>query len=237
MALNDTRFPMGFTLVSVFLVVLLIGLGAQQLISHNWRDKVVTFSQERLTAPPVPLKEDMGRPWDYAFRIVTARGKFLHDKELLITGQVHGGRVGFRVITPLMMADDKVLFIDRGWVPVEKKDPVTRAEGQIEGDVEITGALRAPAHRGLFRPANDPINNKWHGVDPRLMTESLKLNKFRPFYLEAGPTPNPGGLPIGGYTPYKASGQPMLFAIAWFAIAFGVVLVYAERLRRYFRNR
>ncbi len=227
---------MGFLLVTVFLLVILCGLGSWQLINYNWQDKVIIFSNERLQKKPVALKDDMGRPWEYAFKVVRVTGTFLHDKELFITSKVHEGAVGFDLVTPLMLETGTVLFVDRGWIPLDKKQSTERALSQPSGQVEVVGAVMTPAHRGLFRPANDPLNGKWYGIDPRLMAQSLAIEKYQPFYLQAGPFPNPGGLPIGGYTPYQKTDKALYFAIAWFTLAFGVLLVIAERVRRFRRT-
>ncbi|MCW9033067.1 MAG: SURF1 family protein [Alphaproteobacteria bacterium] len=235
MTTQPSKFPMGFLLVTVFLLVILCGLGSWQLINYNWQDKVITFSSERLQKEPVPLKDDMGRPWEYAFNIVKVKGTFLHDKELFVTSKVHEGKLGFDLITPLKLETGTILFVDRGWIPLDKKEASERELSRQNGMVEVVGAVMAPAHRGLFRPANDPLNGKWYGVDPRLMAQSLSIEKFRPFYLQAGPFPNPGGLPIGGYTPFQKSDRSLIFAIAWFVMAFGVLIVIAERVRRHYR--
>ncbi len=48
------------------------------------------------------------------------------------------------------------ILVNRGWIPTDQKDPETRLEGQIEGEVEIEGILRLkekkPSYQGNVRP-------------------------------------------------------------------------------------
>ena len=46
----------------------------------------------------------------------------------------HGrAQSGFYVYTPLELADGRIVFVNRGFVPYDRKDPATRAEGQVGG--------------------------------------------------------------------------------------------------------
>ena len=43
-----------------------------------------------------------------------------------------------------------MVFVNRGFVPLDFKDPETRPEGQIEGEVTITGLVREPLREKAF---------------------------------------------------------------------------------------
>lgn len=50
--------------------------------------------------------------------------------------------------------------MNRGWVPIEKKDPLTRLDSQITGEVEIVGLVRASEDKPKFISAEHDITNR-----------------------------------------------------------------------------
>ena len=51
---------------------------------------------------------------------------------------------GFFVYTPLELADGRFVFVNRGFVPYDLKDAAKRPQGQVEGEVTVTGLARNP---------------------------------------------------------------------------------------------
>jgi surfeit locus 1 family protein len=124
-----------------------------------------------------------------------------------------------------------VLLVNRGWVPEDRRDPATRPDGQLAGSVVVEGLLRAPAHRGMFMPANDPAAGDWYRIDPAAMAAHLGLDDARPYFLEADRIALPGGLPVGGHPVIDTTNRHLIFAIAWFGLAVSAVAVYVAYLR------
>jgi hypothetical protein len=58
-------------------------------------------------------------------------------------------------IKPLY-AFSTTILVNRGWVPASHKNPNTRKAGQVEGEVEIIGAVRLDEKRAPFMPKNQP---------------------------------------------------------------------------------
>ena len=60
---------------------------------------------------------------------------------------------GRNVTVEIQTDDGRILLFDRGWVPSERKDPATRAAGQLPGRVDLVGgaiAAVAIAHQDTF---------------------------------------------------------------------------------------
>ena len=47
-----------------------------------------------------------------------------------------------------------------------------------------------------------------------------------PVFLEAGPTPNPGGIPIGGQTKVTLPNDHLQYAITWYILAVALAVIY-----------
>ncbi len=53
-----------------------------------------------------------------------------------------------------------------------------------------------------------------------------------PFFVDAGPAPNPGGLPVGGVTIIDLPNSHLQYAITWYGLAAALLAIVAVRLWR-----
>ncbi len=217
-------------------VAVLVGLGTWQLGRKAWKEGLIATLDQRLGAPPAPLP-----PWPTfgaatdEFRRVAFRATLLHHRESLVytTGSslrpdVAG--VGYWVFTPARLADGRLVMVDRGFVPERNRDPKTRTEGQVGGEVEVVGALRWPEAPGLFTPAADPGANLWFSRDPAAMAAAKGLGTIAPFYVaQESPTP-PGGLPRPGQLRPSLPNNHLGYAVTWYGLAVVLVVVFGVRL-------
>jgi surfeit locus 1 family protein len=134
------------------------------------------------------------------------------------------------VLTPLRESEGRIVFVNRGFIPSERKDPATRAAGQFAGTVHISGLLRLPpdAKPNWFLPDNRPDLNYWFWVDLPAMAaaDHLAVTDVAPFYIDADATPNPGGWPQGGVTPLSLPNDHLQYALTWFSLAAALVAIY-----------
>ena len=146
----------------------LVGLGVWQLQRLAWKEALIAERQAQSALPPVALDDALAAGDQLDYRKVRVAGRFLHERELYLDGRTHKGQVGIHVLTPLQLADGRALLVDRGWAPKAARDPATRTEGQVAGEVVLEGALRRGGWGGLelFRPANQPAENVWVWVEP-----------------------------------------------------------------------
>jgi surfeit locus 1 family protein len=221
------RFTLWPTLFAVPALVLIIGLGIWQLERLAWKTSLIDERSTAMAAPAVsvPSTLDAARPLD--FHHVTAAGRFDHTRELYIGALDSRGVEGYQVVTPFTLDDGHILLVNRGFVPGARKDPARRADGQIAGETNIEGILRLPVvPTGWLVPKNHPGDNFWIYVDIPGMSETMHLDNVLPFYVEAGPTPNPGGLPVGGQTRIALPNDHLQYALTWFSFAVTLVVIY-----------
>jgi surfeit locus 1 family protein len=74
---------------------------------------------------------------------------------------------GFHVVTPFVLAETaQTVLVNRGWVPVDKKNPASRPAGQVQGEQTVQAIVRKSSPKqGTFTPDNNPATNQWHWVD------------------------------------------------------------------------
>lgn len=229
---------------SLLLLAILLGLGTWQVQRLHWKEGLLARVDERIHSEPVDLatiEALHARSGDIEYRPVSVEGTFRHagERHYLATWK---GQSGFYIYTPLHLADGRWLFVNRGFVPYDRKDPASRTEGQVEGPVTITGLARtAPKEKPSFIvPENDPAKNVFYWKDLRAMAASAGLPAnaaILPFFVDAGDAPNPGGLPVGGVTRIDLPNNHLQYAITWYGLAAVLCVFLFLWLRRNMRGK
>lgn len=218
------------TVLTIFGLAILVGLGSWQIERLHWKlDLIATIKQRMAAAPaPVPAPDEWGSLdlQNLEYRHLKLEGRYLNQRELHYFAQDDEGAAGYDIITPLVLGDGSMVLVDRGFVPIGRKDPATRQQGQIEGETIVTGVARAPQATGLFTAPDDVAGNIWFTRDPAKMAEALDLSPVAPFYVEADKTPNLGGLPLGGRTQVEIRNQHFEYALTWFGLAIVLFAIY-----------
>jgi surfeit locus 1 family protein len=231
------RFWAALVFVPVALGIL-ISLGNWQVSRLYWKESLLADIQQRSTAAPVDLAElerlfAAGEAVDY--RHATASGHYLNDKERHFLATFEG-QSGFYLYTPLELADGRYLFVNRGFVPYDRKDPATRPESLVEGPQTVTGLARAELAEkpSSLVPDNDEAANIFYWKDLTRMAASVGLpaDRVLPFFLDADSTPVAAGLPKGGVTQIDLPNNHLQYAITWYGLAFALVAVVLAGLIR-----
>ncbi len=216
------------TLVTVPVTLALLGLGTWQIERLHWKEALIAERQAGLAAPVTLWSEAAGRLGQLHWHRVSAEGVFLNDRELVLAARSLNGNPGYHIVTPFEIAGGPVMLVDRGWVPLDRKMPPDRPEGQLEGRVTVTGILR-PGHRpSWLTPDNRPDRNFWFWLDLPAMVEAAAVGNraVTEAYLETDATPNPGGFPIGGQTRTSLPNDHLQYAITWYALALALAVIY-----------
>ncbi|MFP1631738.1 SURF1 family protein [Zhengella sp. ZM62] len=227
------------TALALVALVILVGLGNWQVRRLAWKEGLIDRIAERMASAPLPLagvETLFAGTGDVDYLPAMATGTFEHGGEQHFFA-THQGSSGYYVYTPLRLADGRVLFVNRGFVPFDRKDPATREAGQTAGVVTVTGLARNPLAEkpgGVYE--NDLAANIYYWKDLEAMAASAGLDpdKVLPFFLDADDTANPGGLPVGGVTLVNLPNNHLQYAITWYGLAValaGVWIAFAIRRR------
>ena len=139
---------------------------------------------------------------------------------------------GYLILTPLLQADGARILVNRGFVPLDRRDAASRKAGLLTGPVTVTGLLRPSEPRNMFTPVDEPGKEAWFTRDPALIAAHLHLARVAPFTLDADAEPaNPGGWPAGGATVLAIPNNHMSYALTWFGLALALAGVFAAFAR------
>jgi surfeit locus 1 family protein len=224
------------TLLCLICVGILCGLGVWQLQRKVWKENLIAMMTARLDATPQPLSPRA--QWakltqaDDEFRRVEFTAEVLPGQEALVytpgsplRSDVTGP--GYWVFAPARLLGGSVVVVDRGFVPLDRKDVATRAAGEPKGTVNIVGVLRWPEERSIFTPREEENGNVWFVRDPAAMSARGHWDAQAPFYVDQESPVPPGGWPKPGKLEVHLPDDHLQYAITWFGLAAGLIGVYA----------
>ena len=249
MSVEQTIRPRGRLSIFLALVLgltafaVLILLGTWQVQRLQWKEALLGTIEARVHAQPRPLDEVLASGLavsDLEYTPVTLEGVFVHSAERHFFATWNGAS-GFFVYTPLQRTQGDFVFVNRGFVPYDRKDPAKRPLSLVEGPVEVTGLLRAPLVEkpSSILPDNDPAKNLFYWKDIRAMASSSGLPadaSVLGVFVDANEAPNEGGLPVGGVTIIDLPNNHLQYAVTWYGLAAALAAVLGAALWRNFRR-
>ncbi|MFN3548350.1 MAG: SURF1 family protein [Mesorhizobium sp.] len=224
-------------------LAILLALGTWQVQRLQWKEALLATIEARVHAEPRPLDEVLGSGpavADLEYTPVRLEGVFVHSAERHFFATWNGAS-GFFVYTPLLRPTGDHVFVNRGFVPYDRKEPATRPQSLVEGPVEVAGLLRAPLVEkpSSILPDNDPAKNLFYWKDIRAMAESSGLPadaSVLGVFVDADDAPNAGGLPVGGVTIVDLPNNHLQYAVTWYGLAAALAAVLGAWLWRNLRR-
>lgn len=215
------------TAFCVPLLAALIALGVWQLERLHWKLGLIAEMNGHLHAAPISLDDILKLPQqDAQYRRVALYGHFENGRESYVFTATDNGLSAYHVVTPFVLDDGRVVFVDRGIVPPELRNPQTRAAGLLEGEQHVVGVWRTPDAPGVFTPAPDLKDRIWYSRNVAVMAKALGVKPTAPVLVEADAMPVPGGWPKGGQTVVSLPNDHLQYALTWFLLAAGLLVIY-----------
>jgi surfeit locus 1 family protein len=224
------------TFIMLVCLAILIGLGVWQLERKVWKENLIAAMTSRLDAPPQPLPPPS--QWgaltqaNDEFRRVAFTVTFVPGEEALVytpgsalRSDIKGP--GYFVFAPGKLANGGVVVVDRGFVPLDRKDKAKRSQGEPQGPLSVVGYLRWPESRSLFTPADDTKGSVLYLRDQAAMAAARHWGDVAPFYVDQEEPVPPGGLPAPGKMVVKLPDNHLQYAVTWFGLGAALVGVYS----------
>ena len=149
---------LGFHLLVIVGIVTMVNLGFWQLRRLDERTGVqrrrsasASRTRRRRSTTCSATETD---PDSVEWRSVTARGTYLRDEQFLVVNRSQGGIGGTMVVTPLQLADGRLLLVERGFQP-----GTTAAAAAPSGTVDVVGRLR-PSEQRRTGQLSDPAEGE-----------------------------------------------------------------------------
>jgi surfeit locus 1 family protein len=222
------------TLFTVPALIILLALGTWQVQRLFWKLDLIHTVEQGMQAPAVPLPAGPVNPEEWNYRRVIVKGSFDYNHEFHLLAHSERGNFGYHVIVPLKRSDAPGwVLVSRGWVPPERKTPDQRPEGQVTGEVTISGIARAPWPQGPFVPDNDLERNLWYFGDAAGMLKQAGITDAPLLFVDADASVTvPGGWPRPGHTRVTFTNNHLAYAFTWYSGAVILVVIYVLWHRR-----
>ncbi|MCM2577509.1 SURF1 family cytochrome oxidase biogenesis protein [Streptomyces meridianus] len=236
------------TLVGLVLIPVMIQLGFWQLHRHEHRVAQNELISGNLAARPVPVQKltAPGRtvPRAETYRPVTATGSYDTRHEVVVRQRTaaDGQKIGYHVLTPLVLPDGRAVLVNRGWIP--SGDDLTefpQVPAAPKGRVTVTGRLMPDE-----TTAASGIKDRT-GLPPRqvmLIDSGQQAKRLgRPVtggYLQltaTSPEPSGQGPELLPEPDHSSIGPHMAYAVQWWLFAAGVPVGWVVLVRRELKDR
>jgi surfeit locus 1 family protein len=210
-----------FDLAAILCVACLAALAVWQVHRRAYKLDLITRVETRVHAAPLPAPgptrwADVSASSD-EYRRVMAAGEWLEDRYALVQAVTELGS-GWWVMTPFARDDGTTVLVNRGFVPADKRDPLSW-RAQSPNRVTVIGLLRMSEPGGAFLRANDPAMSRWFSRDVAAIAASRGLPRVAPYFIDAERTAGERGLPVAGLTVIAFSNNHLVYALTWGALA------------------
>uniref|UniRef100_A0A147BHD8 SURF1-like protein n=1 Tax=Ixodes ricinus TaxID=34613 RepID=A0A147BHD8_IXORI len=234
----------GYSLLAIPLAT--FALGTWQVQRRKWKLQLIDELSRKTELPPVDLPESLSELSSMEYQRVRVVGTFDHAREVYVSprsliqpgdGEKQSGgllssasQTGALVITPFKLADrDVSILVNRGWVPRAKTAPESRAQGQIEGEVQLTGIVRRPEKRPPLGPKEGHSGTFWHYKDIEGMA---RFRDVAPVLIDADSASTVTGGPVGGQTKVTLRNEHFSYILTWYSLSAATTFMWYSKYVR-----
>jgi len=209
------------TLVAIAAVAVCVAAGLWQQDRMHAKEALRAQLDAAVRLPPVALAS-LPAAADWAslrYRPVVAAGEYVASRQILIDNRVHAGRAGYLVVTPLALADGRVVLVSRGWIAQGASRSSLPAAAPPAGVATVRGRLSIPPGGYLELRPETPAGPVWQNLDPARFADATGLAVL-PVVIEATAAPAPDdGLVRDWPAPDYGIETHQIYMLQWYALA------------------
>ena len=198
----------------LIMIYLFIRLSDWQFDRYNTRIQNNEITTTALNSEPIKLT-DLSQVSELKdWQKVSLKGEFMDSDAKLLRRQYLESSLGFWVITPLKLDNDKVILVNRGWIPIaESSTSQQEIPSSPQGDVTIIGYVQTLKDT-RSEPEDLPLNqinhlNSTNFSSQPLSTSYLQLASMTPMDNQVAIIP----------LPELSNGPHFSYAIQWILFA------------------
>lgn len=205
------------TLGAAALIALTVFLGRWQTHRGDEKQALQDLLEARVREAPVVLTGAVASAEPLLFRRVRAAGEWIAEGQVFVDNQIHEGRAGFHVVTPLRLAGAKeAVLVNRGWVARNADYPRAPAVAVPAGRVEISGLASLPPRRVLELASETIAGDVWQNLSVDRYRSRTGTPVLPVVVLADNPAP---GLERVREQPDTGIARHREYALTWFSLA------------------
>lgn len=228
---KPTRWSILMTLAGV---ILFASLGNWQLERAAYKESIKLRFEQRLTQAYRPFNAADGLE-DIEYRRLTLNGRFDNAHHFLLDNQLHQGKAGYQVLTPLQLENsDSIILVNRGWAAWgAAREPLPEISPTAPVN-QVAGIASLPT-KSVFQLGEVELSENWPQLIPYLDIEALRAqysDRLLPMVLWLAP--EQPGYYVRAWNPVWLSPEKSrAYALQWFSFAaIALVLFIVLNLRK-----
>ena len=226
-----TGFNLSFTpsrrmsLLTLLFIVLFLRLGFWQLERADEKKQLLLAQSELAKSKPIAWQSSSDFPVQY--QQFTVQGYFLPDV-FLFDNQHYQHQFGYDVLSPFVLADGRVILVDRGWVTGDMMRQTLPVIQTPRGFIRVSGSAYYPSDKNWL--LGQAFEKKADGlvvvelIDTTLVSQFLHKSVY-PFIMRLGKDGSHGFVrewAIVSMPPERHYG----YALQWFAIVLVILILF-----------
>ena len=162
------------------------------------------------------------------YKQLTVTGRYDKAHQFLLDNQIYRGKVGYFVLTPLLLAKNQAVLVNRGWIPAPEQRERLPELPVMEKKITLTGRFNAFPSIGIKLKGADVPEKSWPArvgvVNADILAEKLGYNLF-PFQVELNPNETEGFVRDWKTVTVMPAEKHIAYAVQWFALALTLTLL------------
>ena len=201
------------TIISIIISLVCLSLSIWQFKRLKWKEELILNIERAYNSNALNLNSLSGDLRNFKFTKVDAKGLFINEKSMFLGPRVNKDKVGYNLITPFRIKNDRYILINRGWVKEKEKI------GKDIKEYKLVGILKQANIKNIFTPNNSMKENMWFYINTIEMSEFSNLQLIDNVFIDIiKSTPN-NDISIMNFSAPKIINNHLQYAITWAILA------------------
>ena len=198
-----------FTLVSIIISLICFSLSIWQVKRLKWKEDLISNIEKAYNSDSININMLTSDLRNFKFKNVYLEGIFINEKSMFLGPRVNKDQVGYHLITPFLLKDDRYILTNRGWL----KEMIKVKEQKKE--YLINGILKESDIKNIFTPKNNMEKNLWFYISTKQMSEFSEIKLVDNIFVDLiGSNPNDRLTIINSSIP-KIVNNHLQYVITW----------------------
>lgn len=215
------------TIVTLLLLCLMVNLGFWQLRRAEFKENMVKRLEQRSVLTETSLDNVLKVSGDLNDYPIEVSGEYLNQFTFFLDNKTHKGFGGYHVLTPLLV-NNKILLVNRGWVPQGPSREVFPDIPAQQGKVTLNGLAHVPNPNYFVLKEDSYEQISWPLLIQKIdLEKSAQLFDYPlvPFVLRLQPEES---MPFvrEWHSNFMGPEKHYGYALQWFSLSTALLVIY-----------
>ena len=163
-----TKSRQAATIFYIFFSIVFVVLGFWQINRGNEKTEIIEAFELQQAGQAIEFSSD-SQKWERVY----ISGELDEERIIYLDNVIHKGILGFKVLAPVFIEDNKIILVDFGWIKQpQSRDQVSFVSISDNKNVSVSGVLESP-EMGLML-SEDIFTNTWPKISQSKSISALE---------------------------------------------------------------